>query len=225
MSRFSNGRPVAVAALVALCAVLVAAAGAADEPLQIAASEAAQHVGEFAEVCGEVASTAYLASTKGSPTFLNFERPYPDQVFTVVIWGRSRKSFDGRPENMFDGKQLRVTGRIEEYRGRPQITVEDPDHIAFTEPPAGGGLGDFEKVLVKSVLASLGHDANYGSGEWDEETVEAMIAFQEVAGVDLSGEPDPATLRALADAAEEMPDSERDLIIRLLLFELARRQE
>ena len=28
-----------------------------------------------------------------------------------------------------------------------------------------------------------------------------------------------------ADAAEDMPDPERDLIIRLLLFELARRQE
>lgn len=225
MSRFSNGRRVSVAALVALCVALVAAEVAAEEPLQITASETAQHVGEYAEVCGRVASAAHIAAVKGQPTFLNFERPYPDNLFTVVIWGSCRSRFDGRPENMFDGKSVCVTGRIVEYQGKPQIVVDDPDQIVVTSPAGGGELGDLEKVFLKAVLSSLGHETNYGSGEWDEETVEAMIAFQEDAGIPPSGEPDPATLRALADAAEEMPDSERDLIIRLLLFELARRQE
>ena len=225
MSRFSNGRPAAVAALVALCVVLVAAEVAAEEPLQITASETAQHVGEYAEVCGRVASAAHIAAVKGQPTFLNFERPYPDNLFTVVIWGSCRSLFDGRPENMFDGKSVCVTGRIVEYQGKPQIVVENPDQIVVESPVGGGELRDLEKVFLKAVLSSLGHETNYGSGEWDEETVEAMIAFQENAGIPPSGEPDPATLRALADAAEEMPDSERDLIIRLLLFELARRQE
>ena len=225
MSRFSNGRPAAVAALVALSVVLVAAEVAAEEPLQITASETAQHVGEYAEVCGRIASAAHIAAVKGQPTFLNFERPYPDNLFTVVIWGSCRSRFDGRPEHMFDGKSVCVTGRIVEYQGKPQIVVENPDQIVVTSTVGGGELRDLEKVFLKAVLSSLGHETNYGSGEWDEETVEAMIAFQEDAGIPPSGEPDPATLRALADAAEEMPDSERDLIIRLLLFELARRQE
>jgi micrococcal nuclease len=208
-----------------LLCIAVALGAAADEPQRIDASDASEHVGEVAEVCGEVASAAYLPSVGGRPTFLNFERPYPDQVFTVVIWGRSRSGFDGRPEQLFDGKQVCVTGKITEHEGVPQIVVEDAEQIVLATPAAGGALGDLERVFVKAVLSSLGYDANYGTGEWDEEAIEAIVSFQEDAGVEPTGEADPATLRALADAAEAMPEAERDLVIRLLLFELARRQE
>ncbi len=221
-----HGAPAAAVIVLATLALLLGAtASGAEEVQRISASDAAAHVGEMAEVCGQVASAAYLGTVGGRPTFLNFERPYPDQVFTVVIWGSNRKNFDGRPESLYDGKTLCVTGKVAVHEGVPQIIVEHPDQITITDEAAGTELRDFERVFVKAVLAALGHDVNYGDGEWDEEAVEATIAFQEGAGVVPSGEPDPATLRALADAAEEMPDSDRDLIIRLLLFELARRQE
>jgi hypothetical protein len=220
-----GGLAAVVVALAIFALMLGATAAGAEEVQRINASDAAGHVGEMAEVCGQVASAAYLASVGGQPTFLNIERPYPDQVFTVVIWGSIRKQFDGRPENLFDGKSICVTGRIAMHQGTPQIVVDDPEQIVITTEARGTELRDFEKVFVKAVLSSLGYDTNYGSGEWDQETVESMIAFQENAGVTLTGEADPPTLRALADAAEEMPDSDRDLIIRLLLFELARRQE
>lgn len=217
-----------VVSLVALmlAALLSVPSAAADETaIKIEASEAFQHIGEFAEVCGHVASAAYLGTIGGRPTFLNFERPYPDQVFTVVIWGSSRENFDGRPESLYDGKTLCVTGKVAVHEGVAQIIVDHPDQIVVTSEVAVNELTDFERVYVKAVLAALGHDVNYGLGEWDEEAVEAMIAFQENAGVAPSGEADPATLRALADAAVGMSESECDLIIRLLLFELARRQE
>ncbi|MFH1689203.1 MAG: peptidoglycan-binding domain-containing protein [Candidatus Eisenbacteria bacterium] len=219
------GLAVAAMALAICMLALGATSAGAEEVVRVSAAEASQHVGEVAEVCGQVASAAYLASVGGQPTFLNIERPYPDQVFTVVIWGSIRKQFDGRPENLFDGKSICVTGKIAMHQGTPQIVVDDPEQIVITTEARGTELRDFEKVFVKAVLSALGYDTNYGSGEWDQETVEAMIAFQENAGVTLTGEADPPTLRALADAAEEMPDSERDLVIRLLLFELARRQE
>jgi len=45
------------------------------------ASEAKEHFGESATVCGDVVSTRYAASTKGQPTFLNLDKPYPNQGF------------------------------------------------------------------------------------------------------------------------------------------------
>lgn len=211
----------------AVCALLFAATGVgAEDPARISAAEAAQHVGEVAEVCGRVASAAHIAAVKGQPTFLNLDRPYPDQPFNVVIWGSARSRFDTPPERAFDGKEICVTGLIETYRGKPQIVVSDPEQIVLTGPPGRGNeLTETEKILVKALLASLGHETNYGSGEWDEQTVEATIAFQEAEGVTPTGEPDSATLRALADAVPGIPDEDRDLVIRLLLFELARRQE
>lgn len=196
------------------------------ESVGIPASEAVHHVGEVLTVCGHVASAAYIGSVEGRPTFLNFERPYPDQLFSVVIWESARARFDKPPERQFDGKSVCVTGRIETYRGKPQIVVEDPEQIVVKTSAAGGGeLTSFEGVLVKVLLSSLGYDTDYGSGEWDQAAAEALIAFQEDSGISASGDPDPATLRALAREVVDMPNEDTALVIRLLLFELARELE
>src|SRR5712692_5691208 len=52
--------------------------------------EAASHVGESTTVCGLVASATHAARSRGAPTFLNLGKPYPDQIFTAVIWGDDR---------------------------------------------------------------------------------------------------------------------------------------
>src|SRR5271169_5047290 len=60
---------------------------------KLTAAEAKEHFGDNATVCGEVVSTRYAASSKGQPTFLNLDKPYPNQIFTVVIWGSNRSKF------------------------------------------------------------------------------------------------------------------------------------
>jgi len=95
---------------------------------KLSAAEAKDHVGETATVCGNVVSTRYAASTKGQPTFLNLDKPYPNQVFTVVIWGSNRTRF-GTPEVDYKGKRICVTGKITEYRAIPEVIVNDPAQI------------------------------------------------------------------------------------------------
>ncbi len=211
---------------VSLCLIAMCAPGRGAEPPTIPAAEAIHHVGEVATVCGHVASAAYITSVKGTPTFLNLGRPYPDQHFTVVIWESARSRFERPPERMYDRKSICVTGRIETYRGRPQIVVDDPEQISV-ETPAGRGddLSEFERILVKVLLSQLGHETDYGTGEWNEPTVEATIAFQEANRLAPTGDPDPATLRALAGAVDEIPEADRTMVIRLLLFEAVRRLE
>jgi len=95
---------------------------------KLSASEAKGHLGETATVCGNVVSTRYAASTKGQPTFLNLDKPYPSQIFTVVIWGSNRNKF-GTRESDYKGKRICVSGKIAEYRGIPQIVADDPQQI------------------------------------------------------------------------------------------------
>ncbi len=95
---------------------------------KLSATEAKDHIGETATVCGSVASTRYAASTRGQPTFLNLDKPYPNQIFTVVIWGSNRSKF-GAPESEYKGKRICVTGKITEYRNVPQIIAERPQQI------------------------------------------------------------------------------------------------
>lgn len=95
---------------------------------KLSATEAAQHIGEHATVCGAVASTRYAQRSKGQPTFLNLDQPYPNQIFTVVIWGEDRSKF-GAPEEKYTGKRVCVSGDIREYRGRPEVIATSPAQI------------------------------------------------------------------------------------------------
>ena len=95
---------------------------------KLTAAEAKEHFGEAATVCGEAVSARYAASSKGHPTFLNLDKPYPKQIFTVVIWGENRGKF-GRPEDDYQGKQICVSGKITAYAGLPEMVVSDPKQI------------------------------------------------------------------------------------------------
>ncbi|HEV2523341.1 MAG TPA: hypothetical protein VGT24_13255 [Candidatus Acidoferrales bacterium] len=92
------------------------------------AVEAKDHIGEQATVCGKVASTRYAATSRGKPTFLNLDKPYPSQVFTVLIWGENRDKF-GAPEEKYRDQVVCVTGKITEYRGAPEVVASDPQNI------------------------------------------------------------------------------------------------
>lgn len=101
-------------------------------PEAIPAIEAAAHVGEVTTVCDEVASTRTL-TTGRRPTFLNLGRPYPNQDLTILIWGEDRSKFAEPPERAFRDRYVCVTGRIELYRGTPQIVVREPASLRIPE--------------------------------------------------------------------------------------------
>jgi hypothetical protein len=96
---------------------------------KLTTAEAKNHIGEQATVCGKVASGRYAATTRGKPTFLDLDKPYPGQLFTVLIWGENRAKF-GTPEETYRNKNICVTGRIESYRGEPEIIASDPAQLS-----------------------------------------------------------------------------------------------
>jgi len=92
--------------------------------------DAAKHVGEVATVCGTVASTNYAVKSKGQPTYLNLDQPYPNHIFTVVVWGSDRPKF-GAPEVALKGKRVCVTGPIQLYKAKPEIIATDPRQLSL----------------------------------------------------------------------------------------------
>lgn len=95
----------------------------------IGASVAVNHIGQKKTVCGKVASAFFSFKSRGQPTFLNLDKPYPEHVFTAVIWGSDRGQFNEAPEKAFREKRICVAGLITTYRGKPQIRVNSPSQI------------------------------------------------------------------------------------------------
>jgi len=95
----------------------------------ITTSEAINYIGSKKTVCGKVVSTYYARNSNGSPTFLNFDRPYPNQVFTAVIFGDYRADFGSNPEDTYLFKDICVSGKIDEYNGIPQILLRSKSQV------------------------------------------------------------------------------------------------
>ena len=109
-----------------LCLALLVAlpllAGAAVVP----DTEAAKHVGETVSVRGVVA--AVQVSRAGS-TFLNFGKPYPNQLFSAVISKEARPRFPDPAK--WQAKTITVTGTVKlNDKKSPQIVLENPSQVA-----------------------------------------------------------------------------------------------
>lgn len=98
----------------------------------ISASDAMKHIGSRKIVCGAVKSENYAKSSRGQPTFLNLDKSFPNQIFTVIIWGSNRGNFPRGPESLCRGKNICATGLIESFRGLPQIEATSSNQIQIT---------------------------------------------------------------------------------------------
>jgi len=96
---------------------------------RISPTDAAKYVGKNAIVCGQVASSNFASRSRRRPTFLNLDRPYPNHIFTALIWGEDRAKFSIPLEAAYSGKKICVTGMISSYKGQPEIVVRDPSQI------------------------------------------------------------------------------------------------
>lgn len=108
---------------------LICTFGLCGEIKTINAVEGTKHVGEFKTVCGKVVSTFYHKRGNGQPTYLNLDKAYPNQIFTLLIWGSDRRYFDGDPEAIYKDKDICVDGKISSYKGQLQIKVKTPTSI------------------------------------------------------------------------------------------------
>jgi len=95
----------------------------------ISACEAQNFLDKEVIVEGRVADV-YVS--KKNNVFLNFEKPYPNQCFTAVIFSKNLKNFKEDPKNFYL-KKVRVLGKIKEYKGKPEIILEDPNQIEILE--------------------------------------------------------------------------------------------
>jgi len=94
---------------------------------KISAGEAAKHIGETVTICDKVYSTKLINGS--NMTLLNLGGFYPNQLLTVMIKGQDRGKFKDAPENFFKGKKVCVTGKVVDYKGKPEIVVSEQSAI------------------------------------------------------------------------------------------------
>jgi len=90
--------------------------------------EASKHIGEDAVVSGVITQ---ISTPRNGITYLNIDGKFPDNIFTGVIFKKDASVFENIKE--LEGKNVELTGKIEEYKGKPQIILKKPEQIKIIE--------------------------------------------------------------------------------------------
>ena len=93
--------------------------------------QAQYNIGTKSCVCGTVVSTKY--SEKSGAVFLNLDKKFPNQIFSVTIWKDARANFSYLPEVELKDKKVCLTGRVENKRGTPTINITNEKKIEILE--------------------------------------------------------------------------------------------
>ncbi|CAN5453710.1 hypothetical protein BH11BAC1_BH11BAC1_29390 [soil metagenome] len=98
---------------------------------QVSPKFAKDYVGKLATVCGRITGTHV---TKSGKVLINFGGEYPNELFTAIIMEDDTAKFtDYNPAEFPDNKKICVRGRIVDYKGKPEIIINNPSQITFPE--------------------------------------------------------------------------------------------
>ena len=86
--------------------------------------------GEKITVCGTVVGSH--KSDKGN-IFLNLDKAYPNQIFSLTIWNRNKINFSYQPEVFLMNKKICVSGIVKMYQGIPGIYLDNEKKIRILD--------------------------------------------------------------------------------------------
>ena len=96
---------------------------------KIAIEEASKHIGETVMICDKIYQGKFIEDSKTQPTFLKMGGVYPKHKITILINFKDRKNFTDKPETYYVEKDVCITGKIVEFKGKPQIIISKPTEI------------------------------------------------------------------------------------------------
>jgi len=102
----------------------------ANIPAIVPWTQAKQYAGYEITVEGKIVDVGQ--SRDGNVNFLNFHRDWRGK-FYMVMFDDLAKTLDQSVAETFRGKLLRVTGKVEDHRGRPQIKILSMDQVQFVD--------------------------------------------------------------------------------------------
>ena len=92
------------------------------------------HIGSEVTICGTVVSTKF--SEKSGATFLNLDKAFPNQVFSVTIWKDARPNFSYKPEIELKDQKVCFTGKLSKNDGTPTMNLVNEEAVEIMEEPA-----------------------------------------------------------------------------------------
>ena len=99
----------------------------AQAQTKIEAKDAAKHLNEEVIICDKVYNTKFF--TASSLTLMDVGGLHPNEPLTLVIKAEDRKKFSNSPDEFYKEKMVCITGKVIEFKGKPEIIITDPAQL------------------------------------------------------------------------------------------------
>jgi aspartyl/asparaginyl-tRNA synthetase len=110
-------KSLAVLLTLSICVIAYAAT-------QVRWDEADKYYGQTVTVTGKIVATY----NSGKACFLNFHQDWKHH-FSAVIFASDFANFPSNPEQFYLNKEVKITGLVKEYEGKPEIVLKEPAQI------------------------------------------------------------------------------------------------
>ncbi len=167
--------------------------------------DAGQYLGQRLTVEGDVVRV----HNSGKAAFLNFAEQYQGK-FSVVIFAADFDQWPQPPDQVYLGQRVRVSGKIKEYNGAPEMIVESPEQIEIVGPAAAatpaaltGPSGMVPNLPAEPALtpAAAAVSAERSGGVALEDDLDAGAVVTVAAPITPTATPAPLPLVPWQDAA------------------------
>jgi endonuclease G len=91
--------------------------------------QAKYQVNSKATICGTVVDAKFVE--RSGNTFLNLDKRFPNDIFSISIWKDDRVNFSYHPEVLLLNKQICVTGMVRENNGKPTMSISNEKSIEY----------------------------------------------------------------------------------------------
>jgi hypothetical protein len=99
---------------------------------EITIYNAKDHIGRQGTVCDKIINIKTPSSEK-KPIYIDFGGVYPDNIFSAVIFPSDIPKFSYNPVEVLKDKNVCITGKISEYKGKPQIVINETVQVAIQD--------------------------------------------------------------------------------------------
>lgn len=108
-------------------ALLISLFTSAQNKIRI--EEASKHIGEIVTVCDKVSDTKFVKDSKTESVFFELGGTFSKKKLIVFITTNDRKNFTDSPETYYLDKDVCITGKVIEVKGKPNIVITKPADI------------------------------------------------------------------------------------------------
>lgn len=96
---------------------------------KITIEEASKHIGEVVTICDKIYEGKFVNDSKKQQTMLELGSHFPKHNLTILINFNDRKNFTEKPEVYYVDKDICLTGKVIEVKGKPNIVVSKPSDL------------------------------------------------------------------------------------------------